>query len=257
MAEGKKGNRKNSIKSSMCQIRTQVPGNELGTTGSACVLRWPWEIGEQHGQTATAAKSETTFVVSTSQVVTKSDLNSNTPWKAEFLPVKLFGTETFSLNDVPIYEVPCQNYGITLILIPAESLHKQKKFSQIRGNELQSARFQLCHQRGSESEFQEGDAKQLLYCYVLSESALSNKKFVLQCYLLCTDESGSSFLQAHGSKAKLRTAEDFPSTEKPKGAVILNESDHVMGFLAFNDKDEILPLFFPENLQGMLYSILK
>lgn len=245
----------------MCQIRTQVPGNELGTTGSACVLKWPWETEELHGQTttptATTAKSETTFVVTTSQVVTKSDLCSNKAWKAEFLPVKWFGTETFSLNNVPVYEVPSQNYDIALIFIPVEPLHKQKRLSQIRGNELQSARFQLCHQRGSESENQAAAAKHLLYCYVLSEKASSNDKFALQCYLLCMDESGSYFLQAHGSKAKLRTAEDFQSTEKPRGSVILNESDHVVGFLAFNDKDEILPLFFPQNLQGMLYLILK
>ncbi len=264
MAEARKeSRRKTSIKSSICQIRTEVPGNELGTTGSACVLKWLWKIKELNGQTttptATPAKSETTFVVTTSQVVTKSDLFSNKSWKAEFLPVKRFGTETFSLNNVPVYEVPCQSNEIKLILIPAEPLHRQKKFSQIRGNELQTARFQLCQPKGSESEIQAAKAKQFLYCYVLSESASLNDKFALQCYLLCVEESGSYFLQAHGSKAKLRTAEDFQPTEKPKGSVILNELGYVVGFLAFSDKDEILPLFFPQAMPGkpMFYFIFN
>lgn len=249
MAQGKQGGR--NIESSVCQIRKQVPGNQFATTGSACVLIWPWKLGERQGQTTTQTATATeTFLVTTSQVVNKSDLNSNRAWKADFLPVKWLGTEKFSLNSVPIYEVAIPSQETTLLLIPTEPLHKQKKFSRVRGNELQSARSQLCYQRGSGSEFNATDAKQLLYCYVLSESALSNDKFALQCYLLYLDESGSYFLQAHGSKAKLRTAEDFQSTEKPKGSVILNEDGYIVGFLAFRDKDEIFPLFFPQNVQG-------
>ncbi|KAJ7339453.1 hypothetical protein OS493_005851 [Desmophyllum pertusum] len=120
-------------------------------------------------------------------------------------------------------------------------------------NELQSVRPQLCHQRASESEHQgqAADAKQPLYCYVLLEiSSSTDGKFSLQSYLLCMEESGSYFLQAIGNKAKLKTENDFQPTEKPRGSVILNEREHVVGFLAFNDKDEILPLFFPHNLQG-------
>lgn len=252
MAQSRQESRK--ISDSMCNIRKQVPGNELATTGSACVLRWPWGIGKLHGQTPTTQ----TFVVTTSQVVSKSDLSSKTAWKADFLPVKWLGTEKFSLNGVPVQEVPIpsQNHKVSLILIPTESLHKQKKMSRIRENELQSVRPQLCHQRASESEHQgqAADAKQPLYCYVLLEiSSSTDGKFSLQSYLLCMEESGSYFLQAIGNKAKLKTSGDFQPMEKPRGSVILNEREYVVGFLAFNDKDEILPLFFPDNLQGMLY----
>ena len=254
MAQSRQGGR--NIERSMCQIRTQVPGNQFATTGSACVLIWPWKLEGLQGQTTTAtarARATETFLVTTSQVVNKKDLNSNTAWKADFLAVKkLLGTETFSLNSVPVYEValPIASKEITLILIPTESLRKQIKLPLFRGNEFPSARSQLCYQIGSDSEFKATDAKQLLYCYVLSESASSKDKFALQCYLLYLDESGSHFLQAHGSKAKLRTAEHFQSTEKPKGSVILNEDGYIVGFLAFSDEDEILPLFFPQNVHG-------
>ena len=249
MAQSRQGG---DIQSSMCQIRKQVPGKQFATTGSACVLEWPWKLGEHQGQTTTqTATAAETFLVTTSQVVSKTDLNSDTAWKADFLAIrKLLGTEKFSLNSVPAYEVAIPRQEITLILIPTEPLRKQIKLPLLRGTEFPSARSQLCYKRERDSEFKATDAKQSLYCYVLSESASLNNKFVLQCYLLCVDESRSYFLQAHGSKAKLRKAEDFQSTEKPKGSVILNEDGYIVGFLAFSDEDEILPLFFPRNVQG-------
>lgn len=254
MAHSRQGG--GNIQSSMCQIRKQVPGNQFATTGSACVLTWPWKLEERQGQTTTqTATAAETFLVTTSQVVNKLDLNSNTAWKADFLTIrKSLGTERFSLNNVPVYEVATPSQEITLILIPTDALRKQMKWSLFRGNQFQSVRSQLCYQRGSDSEFKASDPKQLLYCYVLSESSSSNNKFSLQCYLLYLDECGSYFLQTHGSKAKLRTAEDFPSTEKPKGSVILSEDGYIVGFLAFSDEDEILPLFFPRNVQGKQFS---
>ena len=237
-----------SIEHSICQIRKQVPGNQFATTGSACVLIWPWKLGQ--GQTSSATE---TFLVTTSQVVKKADLSSHTAWKAEFLAVRKFlGSEKFSLNSVPVYEEPTQSQEITLIFIPTESLKNQIKLSLLRGNEFTSARSQPCYRRESDLECKATDGKQLLYCFVLSESASSNDKFALQCYLLHLDEGGSNFLQAHGSEAKLRKAEDFQYTEKPKGSVILNEHGCIVGLLAFSDQDdhEILPLFFPQNVQG-------
>ena len=251
MAQSRQGGG-TDILSSMCQIRKQVPGNQFATTGSACVLKWPWKLEEHLGQTTTQTATEAeTFLVTTSQVVSKLDLNSRTAWKADFLAIrKWLGTETFSLISVPVYEVAIPSQEISLILIPTEPLRKQIKLPLVRGKEFSSARSQLCYQRESDSELKTTDAKPLLYCYVLSESSWSKNKFDLQCYLLCLDEGSSYFLQAHGSKAKLRTAEDFQSTEKPKGSVILNEDGYIVGFLAFSDDDEIFPLFFPQNVQG-------
>lgn len=259
-----------NIKSSVCLIRTVAPGNELVTNGAGCVLKLPWDINELQGkttETATAtatAKSETTCVVTTSQVVRKSDLNSNSTWEAEFLSVNWLDNQNYSLNGVPVIEVPIpsQNHQITLTLIPTEPLDKlsetqgmlswqaiwQVLSSWLFGNELLSARFQLCNQAGRESDLGATDARQPLYCYVPSESTLSNDKFVLQCYLLHLDESGLYFLQAHGSEVKLRSAEDFQSTERPKGSPILNEQGNTIGFLAFDDKNEILPLFLIQTM---------
>lgn len=239
-----------NIEHSICQIRKQVPGNQFATTGSACVLIWPWTLDQD--QTSASPATET-FLVTTSQVVKKADLSSHTAWKAEFLAVRKFlGSEKFSLHSVPVYEEPTQSQEITLILIPTRPLKNQIKLSLIRGNEFPSARSQPCSRRESDLECKATNAKRLLYCYVLSESASSNDKFALQCYLLHLDEGGSYFLQAHGSEAKLRKAEDFQYTEKPKGSVILNEHGYIVGFLAFSNEDdhEILPLFFPQNVQG-------
>ena len=231
----------------MCKIKKQVAGNHLVTTGSACVLRWPLEVATSQPQATNQA-----CVVTTSQVVTKSDLSSDTAWKAEFIPMKWQRSEKFSLNHATVHEIPFKcssDQAITLILITTESLHRQKRLSRWRSDQLQSSRSQLCQQEEDESEFQKANEKQSL-CFVLSETASENDKFSLQCYLLCMDESGSYFLQDHGNKAELRTLKDFQSTEKPKGSIILNGKGEAEGVLAFGDKDEVLPLFFVQNTQG-------
>ena len=242
------------INISMCKIKKQVPGNHLVTTGSACVVRWPWEIEFASSKTQ---GQDGTFVVTTSEVFSQRDSNSKTAWRADFLPLKWWsGSEKFSLNGVMVHEVPIttpsQSHAITLTFIPTETLHKQKKMSKWRTNQLKTSRSQLCHQKDkkcSEVESQAADNKQPL-CFVLSETAIEDDKFSLHCYLLCRSESGSYFLQDHGNKVEIRTLKDFHCSEKPRGSVILNESGHVVGLLAFGDKDEILPLFFAENMQG-------
>lgn len=250
MAQSKQETR--DINISMCKIKKQVAGNHLVTTGSACVVRWPWEI---EFATSKAQGQNRTFVVTTSDVFSQRDSNLNTTWRAEFLPLKWWSrSEKFSLNDVTVHEVPItsQNHAITLTFIPTETLHKQKKMSKWRTDQLKTSRSQLCHQKDktcNEVGFQAADSKQPL-CFVLSETALEDDKFTLHCYLLSRDESGSYFLQDHGNKAQIRTLKDFHSSEKPRGSVILNESGHAVGLLAFGDKDEILPLFFAQNMQG-------
>lgn len=249
--------RKRAINLSVGRIRKEVPGNHLATAGSACLLEWPWNIEQTHLQ-ATASSSEIktqTFLVATSQVVSRRDMNSSPVCKADFLPLKWGSTETFSLNKVPLNEVPIadHNNNITLILIPTEPLHKQRKMPWLWKNDLKSYRPQLCH-RGSESQLQAADAKQSLYCFVVCETATKNDRFFLECYFLDVEESGSYFLQVHGNKAKLRTLEDFhrtDRTENPIGSVILNGNGNVVGFLAFGEKSEILPVFLPRDLQGI------
>ena len=236
----------------MCKIQKQVQGSHLVTNGSACIVKFPshWEITSEPDQSPESYVNQCnqTFVVTTSQVVCKADLTSGTPWTAQFLPNKWFkvSTEKFSLNSVPFLEMPIPGQEITLMLFPTEPLHKQKTLSRLWGNGLQSARPQLCHELQPAT-----DTKQELICFVLSETS-STDKLRLQCYVLSTDKSGSHFLHPHGNKAKLKTLEDFQPTERPMGSVILNEVGYVVGFLAFGDKDEILPLFFRQNLQGML-----
>lgn len=242
----KRSQRCSDINISMCKIKKQVASNHVVTTGSACVLRWPWKVA-----TSQLQASNQTFVITTSQVVTKSDLSSDTAWEAEFIPMKWQRSEKFSLNHATVHEIPLpcsDDQAITLILISTESLHTQKVLSQWRSDPLQSSRSQLCQQKEDESEFQTANEKQSL-CYVLSETASENDKFSLHCYLLCTDEDGTYFLQDHGNKAQLRTLKDFQSTEKPKGSIIL-KNEEAEAVLAFGDKDEVLPLFFLKNTKG-------
>ena len=247
------------ISNSMCKIKKQVAGNHLVTTGSACVLRWPWEIEFASSE---AQGKNRAFVVTTSEVFSKGDSNSKTAWRADFLPFNWsIGKDKFSLNDVTVYEVPIpsQNHAITLTFIPTETLHNQKFMSKWRSDQLKTSRSQLCQQRDktcNEDEVEAADRKQpLCNCFVLSETAMEEDKFTLHCYQLCIDESESYFLQAHGNKRAIRTLKDFHSSEKPKGSVILNESGHAVGLLAFGKKDEVLPLFFAQNMQGKLISL--
>lgn len=243
------------INISMCKIKKQVAGNHLVTTGSACVLRWPWEI--EFASSKEQGKNRT-FVVTTSEVFSQRDSNSKTAWRAEFLPFKWWsGKDKFSLNDVTVYKVaiPSQNHAITLTFIPTETLHDQKFMSKWRSDQLKTSRSQPCQQKDktcNEEEFETADRKQPL-CFVLSETAMEEDKFTLRCYQLCRDESESYFLQAHGNKAEIRTLKDFHSSEKPKGSVILNENGHAVGLLAFGKKDEVLPLFFSQNMQGKFH----
>ena len=246
---------KRRIDLSVCKIRKEVPGNLFATAGSACVLEWPGDI---------ASSSETggrAFLVTTSQVLSKGDLNSSVACTADFLSLKRGSIETFGLNNVPFCEkhLSDQNIGISLILIPTEALHKQKRLSSVRKNTFQSERSQLCH--SSKSRLEAADAKpEKLYCYVLCETASPGDKFHLQSYLLGVDECGSYFLQFHGNKSKLRSLQDFhrsDRTENPIGSVILNNDAKVVGFLAFDEKDEILPLFLPHDVKGKTLTCLK
>ena len=245
------------INISMCRIKKQVAGNHLVATGSACVLRWPWEIEFASSE---AQGKNRAFVITTSQVFSQRDSNSKTAWIADFLPLKWsIGKEKFSLNGVAVYEVliPSQNHAITLTFIPTETLHNQKIMSRWRTDRLNASRSQLCHQKDktyNEEELQAADRKQLL-CFVISETAMEEDKFILHCYRLCEDGSESYFLQDHGNKAEIRTLKDFQSSEKPKGSIILNESGDAVGLLAFGDKDEVLPLFFAQNMPGKFHRI--
>lgn len=238
------------INISMCKIKKEVAGNHLVTTGSACVLRWPWEI---EFASSKAQGKNRTFVVTTSEVFSQRDSNSKTAWRADFLPLTRWSrSEKFSLNGVTVHEVPVpsQKHAITLTFIPTETLHNQKTMSKWRTDQLKTSRAKLCHHK-DETCNEAADRKQLL-CFVLLETTLEDDKFSLRCYVLCRNESGSYFLHDHGNKAEIRTLKDFHSSEKPRGSVILNESGHVVGLLAFGDIDEILPLFFAQNMQGKL-----
>lgn len=245
---------------SVCQIRKQFPGNQLATAGSACILKWPWDIKiPQPNLQATASPVEMrnqTFLVTTSQVVRNSDLDSSeAACKADFLPVNLLSTKTFTLNNLPCVPISGQNDNISLILIPTEPLHKQRMFSRWRRNEFQFDRAQLCDMC-KESELQEAEAKgdqNRLYCYVACENASGNdNSFRLQCYVLEMEKNGSFFLRAPGNEAKLRKLRDFQRNEYPISSAILNENGDVVGFLAFGKNKEILPLFLPHYLQGMV-----
>ena len=237
---------KRPVNLSVSKIRKEVPGNHLATAGSACVLEWPGDRA--------SSSVDRTFLVTTSQVLSKRDLTSSAACTAEFLPLKSGNTEKFDLNNVPHYEkqLPDKNIGISLILIPTEELHKKKRFSRVRKNTFQSDRSQLC--RSSKSEHEAANAKlEKLHCFVLCETASEGDKFFLQSYLLDVDECGSYFLQFHGNKSKLRALQDFhrsDRTESPIGSVILNNDAKVVGFLAYDEKDEIVPLFLPHDMKG-------
>lgn len=248
---------KRSIDLSVCKILKEQPGNHLATVGSACILECPWEIDPHLQEAACSSEISHTFLMMTSQVVSKDDLNSSAACKAEFLPLKSGNTQTYTLNELPLHEVQLisgQNRDISLILISTKELHKQRRMSKYRSNQFQSDRAQRYRSRKSEPEATDSNL-QKQYCYVMCEAG--SDKFTLQSYWLTTDQCGSYFLQFPGNKSvKLRTLADFrrsDRTESPIGSVILNSDGEVEGFLSFDESDMILPLFLPNNLRGMLY----
>ena len=227
---------KRAIHDSVSKIRKQVPGNILATAGSACVLEWPWKIDHA----SSLDREDKIFLACSSQVVSKSELNSDNVCTADWGRKK-----TFRLNNIQLEEVQL-NKGISLILIPVELLHKQRVFSRLRKNEFLSDRPQLCSKSRPEKNCK-------LYCHVVRKMGLPGDTFDLQSYLLKVDENGSYYLQVHGNKAELKNLKDFDRYEYPVGSVILNDRSEVVGFLAFGKNDEVLPLFiFPEDQQGKL-----
>lgn len=231
---------KRAIHDSVSKIRKQVPGNILATAGSACVLEWPWEIDHA----SSLDREDKIFLACSSQVVSKSELNSSNVCTANFLSLGWGGKKTSCLNHIQLQEVQL-NKDISLILIPVELLHKQRVFSRFRKNEFLSDRPQLCSKSRPDNNCK-------LYCHVVREIGPGDT-FDLQCYLLKVDENGSYYLQVHGNKAELKSLKEFDRYEYPVGSVILNDRSEVVGFLAFGEKDEVLPLFiFPEDQQGKL-----
>lgn len=257
MAEGGQGS--GNIILSMGKIQKLAHGNVLLTNGSGWIVTFPQiqgEIWPDLSKTTTSDEHSDyqTVVATTSQVVSKSDLASDLPWTAEFLPQTRFnlGNEKFSLSLSTFHEVDLPGQKLSLMLFPIETLHKQKKFSRFLSNELQPNRSQLCYQEESKAALKvSANTKHELLCHVLVEDP-TQKKPSLNSYVLSMDELGLFFLHPYGNKAKLKTLEDFQNTEKPMGSVIIKEDGRVVGFLAFGDKDEILPLFFPRYFQGML-----
>lgn len=240
---------------SVSKISKEVPGNYLSTAGSACILEWHLESTEEPDLQATACQSEQrkqTFLVTTSQVVTDSDLTSSAACKADFLPVSWWSTKTFGLNNVQIKDVPISDEtddDIWLVLIPTEQLHRQRTLSRWRRNEFQLDRPQIAH-RCKATEVPEVKDGQL-YCYVIREN-VPEKPFRLQCYLIERDENGAFFLRASGNQSRLRTLKDFDPTESPMGSPI-RDKNGVVGVLAFGRNHDIRPLFFPQNREGVFF----
>lgn len=233
---------KRAIHDSVSKIRKEVPGNTLATAGSACVLEWPWKMD----QASSLDREDKIVLACSSQVVSKSELNSSNVCTANFLSLGRGRKKTSDsrLNHIQLKEVQL-NKDISLILIPAELLHKQRRLSWLRKNEFLSDRPQLCSKSRP-------DYNCKLYCHVVREVG-PRDTFDLQCYLLKMNENGSYYLQVHGNKAELKSLKDFDRYEYPIGSVILNDTSEVVGFLAFGEKDEVLPLFiFPEDQQGKL-----
>ncbi|XP_058947862.2 uncharacterized protein [Pocillopora verrucosa] len=234
------------IMSSASKITQQAPGRPSVTTGSAWILDGPFPIDDGNiYQTSEQTPINQTFLVTTNQVMRPR--GGKTSWQAEFTPRKWLGMfktdECYSIEDDAFYEVPVSDGNTKLILIPTEYLHEQKTLSGWRDNEFQSKRSLSCSQEEKESQFDRADAKQdELYCDVLTD------QFSRKRYLFCVDDHGSYFLESKRNEVKLKNLKDFQPNEIPKGAIILDKSECGVGLLAFDDKGDICPLFFPQNL---------
>ena len=239
------------LKLSVCKIRKEIPGKVLATVGSGCILElgWLWEMEER--QNSSTDRKGQIYLVTTNQVIKKDDLNQKA-FTVDFLPVKRGGIQTFHLNRIPLEEVielpiPGQN-EISLILIPTEPFHKQKRISWFSRQEFQSIRSRQCQKNSGESGSQAAESKEEFHCYVLRENDAGDT-FDLKGYALTVDESCLHYLRVHGNNSKLRKLDDFSNNEFPKGSVILNEQDKIVQFLAFGKDDEILPVFFPQGIK--------
>ena len=238
------------LKLSVCKIRKEIPGQVFATVGSGCILELGWLWGIEEHQNSLPDKKGQIFLVTTNQVIKKADLNQKA-FKADFLPVKRGGIQTFSLNSIPledVIELPISGQNeISLILIPTEPLHKQKRISWFSRQHFQSTRCRQCQKNCGESGSQAAESKEEFHCYVVRENDAGHT-FDLKGYTLAVDENCSHYLRVPGNNSKLRKLEDFSNNEFPKGSVILNEQEEIVQFLAFCKDDGILPVFFPQGI---------
>ena len=250
MAQSK--SRVRPLKLSVCKIRKEIQGQVLVTVGSGCILElgWLWEMEER--QNSLTDRKGQIFLVTTNQVIKKTDLNQEA-FKADFLPVKRGGIQTFNLNRIPLDEVielPISGQNeISLIFIPTEPLYKQRLIPWFSRREFQSIRCQHGQKNSGESGSQAAKRKpEEFHCYVVRENDAGDT-FDLKGYALAVDENCSHYLRVPGNNSKLRKLEDFSNNEFPKGSVIMNEQEEIVQFLAFGKDDEILPVFFPQGIK--------
>ncbi|CAH3037877.1 unnamed protein product [Pocillopora meandrina] len=234
------------IMSSASKITQQAPGRPSVTTGSAWILNGPFPIDDGNlYQTSEQKPINQTFLATTNQVMRPR--GGKTSWQAKFAPRKWLGKfktdECYSIESDAFYEVPVSAGNTKLILIPTEYLHDQKTLSRWRDNKFQSKRSLPCSQEEKVSQFDRADAKpDELYCDVLTV------QFSRKRYLFCVDDHESYFLESKRDEVQLRNLKDFQPNEIPKGAIILDKNECGVGLLAFDDKEDIRPLFFPQNL---------
>lgn len=222
------------------------------TIGSGCLVTLKSEGGES------------LYLITTTQVVSRNDLESSTPMTVEFLGRKetLEIELNFSYKDaaasitdpipgriLPGTE-PEKNQLVSFVVIPIKKLDSRGRFMRYLWKPLQSKHAIVCSHQ-SDKNLQTAISNGQIFCHVIRDDRKCGGFFVDEPFRLSFGKDTSEFVLSSVSDSDsadhIKSINDLPKDQKPKGALLMSADGKLVGMLAVSssEKRKIYPVFLP------------
>lgn len=239
------------VEQSVGRLRKSLPeGQGKVTIGSGCLVTLKSEGGES------------LYLITTTQVVPRNDLESSTPMTVEFLGRKeLLEIElNFNYKDAAA-SIPDTVPGrilpgtepekqVSFVVIPIKKLDSRGRFMRYVWKPLQSKRAIVCS-RQSDKNLQTAISNGQIFCHVIRDDRKCGGFFIDEPFRLSFGKDTSEFVLSSVSDSDssdhVKSINDLPKEQKPKGALLLSADGKLVGMLAVSssEKRKIYPVFLP------------
>lgn len=248
------------VELSVCRISKLLPlGQGKVTFGSGCIVNLKSEAGESNSD-------ESAKLITTSQVVTKNDLLSeSTDLKVEFLDGRNGNLLAFDLNfnykdasDIPdpvpgrvLEDTEAGRPGmqpVSFLTIPVRKFDSRGWLKR-KWNPLEKKRILCSHQ--SDENLQTAISNRQVLCHVICDDRKSGGFYITEPSCLTFGKDTSEFTLSSASDPDsadhAKSIKDFSKEEKPKGAPLLNADGKFVGMLAVASSEDrkLYPVFLP------------
>ena len=249
------------VELSVCRFRKLLSsGQSKVTVGSGCVVNLKSNSDESKCGV---------FLITTTQVVTKADLLSNTGITVEFLDGRNGKLLSFDLDFKDVSGIPDAIPGRVLenkearpemeqesfVIIPVQKFDNRYAITKkLFAFNLEKKRPMPCSYQSNEHLRSAISSRQVL-CYVICDDR-RNDGFYTEPYCLefCKDTNEFVLTSAlsRDDADVMKSFKDFHKEEKPKGALLLNAEGKFVGMLgiARSDERKPFPLFLPTVNKG-------